>query len=152
MINFTVGPVQMEEEIREIGAEEIPYFRTPEFSALMKENESLMTRFMKAGDKAKNKRSAAGYKTQAQIFSKGVTPSYIRNMKGTHSEIGDHKHMLSECGKGEAEYSTFVLSHYLNHHDRQNHRCERIEQASQHVPDHIPFFQIIISANQECSE
>ena len=47
MINFTVGPVQMEEEIREIGAEEIPYFRTPEFSALMKENESLMTRFMK---------------------------------------------------------------------------------------------------------
>ena len=53
MINFTVGPVQMEEEIREIGAEEIPYFRTPEFSALMKENESLMTRFMKAGDKAR---------------------------------------------------------------------------------------------------
>ena len=42
MINFTVGPVQMEEEIREIGAEEIPYFRTPEFSALMKENESLI--------------------------------------------------------------------------------------------------------------
>ena len=48
MINFTVGPVQMEEEIRRIGAEEIPYFRTPEFSALMKENEELMVRFMKA--------------------------------------------------------------------------------------------------------
>ena len=48
MINFTVGPVQMEEEIRQIGAEEIPYFRTPEFSALMKENEALMTEFMKA--------------------------------------------------------------------------------------------------------
>ncbi|MDO5387275.1 MAG: aminotransferase class V-fold PLP-dependent enzyme [Pseudomonadota bacterium] len=49
MINFTVGPVQMEEEIRCIGAEEIPYFRTPEFSALMKENEALMAEFMKAG-------------------------------------------------------------------------------------------------------
>lgn len=48
MINFTVGPVQMEEEIRRIGAEEIPYFRTPEFSALMKENEALMTEFMEA--------------------------------------------------------------------------------------------------------
>ena len=48
MINFTVGPVQMEEVIRESGAEEIPYFRTPEFSALMKENEALMTEFMKA--------------------------------------------------------------------------------------------------------
>ena len=53
MINFTVGPVQMDEEIRQIGAEEIPYFRTPEFSALMKENESLMNRFMKAGEGAR---------------------------------------------------------------------------------------------------
>lgn len=29
MINFAVGPVQMDEEIRAIGAEEVPYFRTP---------------------------------------------------------------------------------------------------------------------------
>ena len=28
MINFTVGPVQMNEEVRKIGGEEIPYFRT----------------------------------------------------------------------------------------------------------------------------
>lgn len=48
MINFTVGPVQMEPEIRAIGAEELPYFRTPEFSAVMKENEALMCQFMKA--------------------------------------------------------------------------------------------------------
>lgn len=38
MINFAVGPVMMDEEIRSLGAQEIPYFRTPEFSALMKEN------------------------------------------------------------------------------------------------------------------
>lgn len=43
----------MDEEIRKIGAVEIPYFRTPEFSALMKENESLMNRFMKAGEGAR---------------------------------------------------------------------------------------------------
>lgn len=43
----------MDEQIRKIGAEEIPYFRTPEFSALMKENESLMNRFMKAGEGAR---------------------------------------------------------------------------------------------------
>lgn len=49
MINFTVGPVQMAEEIRQIGAEEIPYFRTPEFSVLMKENEAWMTALMRAG-------------------------------------------------------------------------------------------------------
>ena len=50
MINFAVGPVQMDEEIRKIGAEEIPYFRTLEFSAIMKENDSLMKRIFGASD------------------------------------------------------------------------------------------------------
>ena len=48
MINFTVGPVQMDEETRKIGLEQIPYFRTPEFSAVMKENESLLCNFFDA--------------------------------------------------------------------------------------------------------
>lgn len=42
MINFTVGPVQMDEETCGIGKNQIPYFRTPEFSAVMKENENLL--------------------------------------------------------------------------------------------------------------
>ena len=40
-INFAVGPVQISEEISRIGAAPVPYFRTPDFSALMKENEAL---------------------------------------------------------------------------------------------------------------
>ena len=48
MINFTVGPVQSAEEVRAIGAEHVPYFRTPEFSAVMLENEALMLKFAKA--------------------------------------------------------------------------------------------------------
>ena len=48
MLNFAVGPVMMSPEIRRIGAEEIPYFRTPEFSRLMKENEEMMCRLMQA--------------------------------------------------------------------------------------------------------
>lgn len=48
MINFTVGPVQSSQEVRAIGAEHVPYFRTPEFSAVMLENEALMQRFAKA--------------------------------------------------------------------------------------------------------
>ena len=48
MINFTVGPVQMDEETRKIAQEQIPYFRTPEFSNLMKENESLLCKFFDA--------------------------------------------------------------------------------------------------------
>lgn len=42
MINLSVGPVMMSEEIREIGSEQIPYFRTNEFSEIMLENEKIM--------------------------------------------------------------------------------------------------------------
>lgn len=50
MINFTVGPVQSDIAVREIGGEQVPYFRTKEFSDIMFENEELMKKFAKAGD------------------------------------------------------------------------------------------------------
>ncbi len=53
MLNFTVGPVQSSEVVRAIGAEQVPYFRTPEFSELMMENEHLMLKFAKAPAGAK---------------------------------------------------------------------------------------------------
>ena len=53
MINFTVGPVQMDKETRKIGMEQIPYFRTPEFSAVMKENEKLLCKFFDAPENSR---------------------------------------------------------------------------------------------------
>lgn len=53
MINFTVGPVQSSEVVRNIGGEQVPYFRTSEFSELMFENEALMKKFAKAEDDAR---------------------------------------------------------------------------------------------------
>lgn len=48
MLNFTVGPVMSNETVRGIGAEQVPYFRTPEFSEIMLENERLVKLFIKA--------------------------------------------------------------------------------------------------------
>lgn len=45
MINFTVGPVQSSDIVRAIGGEQVPYFRTAEFSELMLENERLIKKF-----------------------------------------------------------------------------------------------------------
>ena len=45
MLNFTVGPVMCSDEVCAVGGEQVPYFRTPEFSALMLENEQLMLKF-----------------------------------------------------------------------------------------------------------
>lgn len=41
------------EEVRTIGAEQVPYFRTPEFSKIMFENENLMKKFAKADENAR---------------------------------------------------------------------------------------------------
>jgi len=42
MLNFSIGPVQSNDAVLAIGAEQVPYFRTAEFSGLMLENERLM--------------------------------------------------------------------------------------------------------------
>ena len=48
MLNFTVGPVMSSNEVIEVANHSTPYFRTPEFSALMLENERLMLEFLNA--------------------------------------------------------------------------------------------------------
>ena len=53
MLNFTVGPVQMSEAVCKTGAEQIPYFRTLEFSDVMMENERLIKKFSYAEENAR---------------------------------------------------------------------------------------------------
>ena len=48
MLNFTVGPVMSSDDVRAIGAEQVPYFRTAEFSTVMLENEKYMLEYAKA--------------------------------------------------------------------------------------------------------
>lgn len=52
-INFAVGPVLISDEISALGADLVPYFRTPEFSALMLENERILKQLMGAPDDAR---------------------------------------------------------------------------------------------------
>lgn len=53
MLNFTVGPVMSNEEVLAIGGEQVPYFRTQEFSNIMLENERLMKEFVNASENSK---------------------------------------------------------------------------------------------------
>lgn len=48
MINFTVGPVMSDPDIIDVANHSTPYFRTPEFSKLMLENEKFVLEFLKA--------------------------------------------------------------------------------------------------------
>ena len=53
MLNFTVGPVMTWDEILDIGGHQVPYFRTAEFSDIMKDNEKNMLDFSNASDKSR---------------------------------------------------------------------------------------------------
>ena len=48
MLNFAVGAVKSDDDVRKTASEQIPYFRTEEFSEIMLENESLIKDFAKA--------------------------------------------------------------------------------------------------------
>lgn len=53
MLNFAVGPVMMSENIRSIGYEQIPYFRTPAFSRIVLESEQYLKEDMGAPEDAR---------------------------------------------------------------------------------------------------
>lgn len=48
MLNFAVGPVASSDSVRAIGSLDTPYFRTPEFSQTMLENEQILCRLAHA--------------------------------------------------------------------------------------------------------
>jgi len=53
MLNFTVGPVMCSDSVCAVGGEQVPYFRTNEFSELMLENEKFMLEFSNAPKNSK---------------------------------------------------------------------------------------------------
>ncbi len=72
MLNFTVGPVQMYEDTREIATQDLPYFRTPEFSRVVLESERLLLKFLNAP-----KQSRALLLTGSGTFSMETSVSNI---------------------------------------------------------------------------
>lgn len=53
MINFSVGPVMSSKEVRKIAYQQVPYFRTNDFSNIMFENEKLVKKFLYCSNDSK---------------------------------------------------------------------------------------------------
>ena len=53
MLNFAVGPVLSEESILKVGSQQLPYFRTEEFSEINRENEKLFLELVEAPEGSK---------------------------------------------------------------------------------------------------
>ncbi len=53
LLNFAVGPVMADDETLKVGGEQVPYFRTADFSAVMLENERIFLALLNADEEAR---------------------------------------------------------------------------------------------------
>lgn len=109
MLNFTVGPVMSSEEVLSVGGEQVPYFRTSEFSALMFENEQLMLKFSNApnGSKAVFMTNSSTGSMEAVVMN-----CFTKNDKVLVIDGGSFGHRFVElCEIHEIPHAVLKLSH-----------------------------------------
>ena len=108
MLNFTIGPVMCSEAVCAVGGEQVPYFRTEEFSALMKENEQFMLKFAKAPQG-----SRVVFMTNS---STGSMEAVVMNCFSSSDKVlvidgGSFGHRFVElCELHEIPYDTIILN------------------------------------------
>ena len=104
MLNFTVGPVQSSQSVRTIGGENVPYFRTSEFSSIMLENEKLMLQFSGANEGSRS------------IF---ITGSGTASMEATIMNIltSHDRALVVNGGSFGARFSKICDIHNVPHDD-----------------------------------
>jgi len=102
MLNFAVGPVMSSEEVMKVGGEQIPYFRTEEFSKIMLENENLFLKFLHAPKDTK-----AVFLTGSGTFSMdaSVVNTLTKNDKAIVVNGGSFGHRYEEI------LSTYDIPH-----------------------------------------
>ena len=109
MLNFTVGPVMCSDEVRAVGGEQVPYFRTLEFSNVMFENERFMLKYAKAPNGSK-----AVFMTNS---STGSMEAVVMNCFSSQDRVlvidgGSFGHRFVElCEIYEVPYTVLKLKH-----------------------------------------
>ncbi len=109
MLNFTIGPVMCSEEVRAVGGEQVPYFRTPEFSAVMLENEKFILKYAKAP-----KGSKAIFMTNSSTGSMEATVMncFTKSDKVLVIDGGSFGHRFAElCEIHDIPHETLTLNH-----------------------------------------
>ena len=111
MLNFTVGPVMCSDEVRLVGGEQVPYFRTEEFSAVMIENEKLILKFSKApiGARAVFMTNSSTGSMEAVVMNCFTSSDKVLVIDGGSfghrfvnlCEIHDIPHVVLKLGPGE---------------------------------------------------
>lgn len=116
MRNFTVGPVQSPDEVLAMGAEQVPYFRTAEFSKLMIENERLMLKFASAPEGSR------------VVF---ITGSGTASMEATIMNVlmTQDRALVVNGGSFGARFSRICAIHGVQHDDIKLSVGKQLRQA-----------------------
>ena len=135
MINFTVGPVQMNEEVRKIGGEEIPYFRTDEFSAVMKANERM---FLKSAYAGKNART---------VF---LTGSGTSAMEATvmHTLSTDDKALVINGGSFGHRFSELCKLHNIPYDEIKLQPGESLQESNLAKYDYKGYSALLVNVHE----
>ena len=126
MLNFTIGPVQMDKETLEIGEKQIPYFRTHEFSALMQENEKNLCRLF---DAPENSRVIFLTGSGTASMEAGIMNFFTKNDKVLVVNGGSFGHRFVElCQIHEVPFTEITIEYgkplqkkILYQYDHQNY-------------------------------
>lgn len=135
MINFTVGPVQSEESVRAIGAEQVPYFRTAEFSSTMLENEKLILEFAHAP------------KDSRAVF---ITGSGTASMEATVMNVlrTDDKVLVVNGGSFGERFVELVKLHGIPYEEIKLQAGETLTEKHLEKYDNMPFTAFLVNLHE----
>lgn len=116
MLNFTVGPVMSSDAVRAIGSQQVPYFRTPEFSEVMLHNEQLLLQFAKApSDSRAVFLTGSGTASMESVVMHVLSPS--------------DKAIVINGGSFGERFAQLCTLHQIPHHEIKLDYCQPLTEA-----------------------
>jgi aspartate aminotransferase-like enzyme len=135
MLNFTVGPVMSSEAVCAVGSEQVPYFRTAEFSNTMFENERLMLKFSKAPEGSK-----AVFLTNS---STGAMEAVVMNCFTEKDRV-----LVVNGGSFGARFARLCEIHHVPYTEIKLQHGQRLTREMLYQYDSQPFTGLLVNVDE----
>lgn len=135
MLNFTVGPVMSSPEVCAIGGQQVPYFRTAEFSSIMLENEAWMLKFARAPQG-----SRAVFLTNS---STGAMEAVVMNCFTEKDHV-----LVINGGSFGARFAKLCEIHEIPHTDIVLQPGQKLTRAMLYAYDGQPFTGLLVNVDE----
>lgn len=135
MLNFTVGPVMASDAVRSVGAEQVPYFRTSEFSETMFENEKHILKFAKAPEGSKTV-----FLTNS---STGAMEAVVMNCFTEKDDV-----LVINGGSFGARFAEICKIHDVSHTEIKLRHGQKLTKEMLYQYDGQPFTGLLVNVDE----